>query len=110
MAAYKEMVPDAPERIFRMAEARTVDASKRLDRLVDAEIEQGNSDRKMAVLFLAVFTIASITFFAIGNPIAGGVFMSVPVIGLLRTMWTSSIGRSHARAGEPTDDDKEDDK
>jgi len=38
MAKYQQLVPDAPESIFRMAESRTVDASKRMDRLVDAEI------------------------------------------------------------------------
>ena len=32
MAKYQRMVPGAPERIFCMAESRTVDASKRLDK------------------------------------------------------------------------------
>jgi hypothetical protein len=77
-----------------------------MDRLVDAEIEQAKSDRAMAIVFLLVFTITSIVFFALGNPIAGGVFMSVPVLGLLRTMWTSSIGKSRTRAAEPTDNDQ----
>jgi hypothetical protein len=65
MERYRAMVPDAPERIFRMAESRTVDASKRLDRLVDAEIAQARTDRGTATFFLLVFTVASIAFFAV---------------------------------------------
>ena len=106
------MVADAPERIFRIAESGTVDASKRLDRLVDAEIAQAKSDRTTATVFLGFFSTASVTFFALGNNIAGAVFMSVPVIGLLRTMWTSSIGRARpsvSRAKPADKDDKKDD-
>jgi uncharacterized membrane protein len=95
MVKYRELVPDAPERIFRMAESRTVDASKRLDRLVDAEITQARSDRAMASLFLLIFTVASIVFFSLGNPIAGGVMLGIPVLAVIRTMWTSTIGQRH---------------
>ncbi|WP_457072556.1 hypothetical protein [Mycobacteroides abscessus] len=91
MAKYQQMVPDAPERIFRMAEARTVDSSARLDRIVDAEITQAQSDRRNATIFLLIFTVASIAFFAIGNNVAGSVLLSIPVLGVIRTMWTSAI-------------------
>lgn len=96
MREYQTMVPDAPERIFRMAEVRTVDASRRLDKLVDAEIEQTKSDRNVTVVCLLVFTIASIVFFALGNNIAGGVMLGLPAIGLLKVMWTGSQGSSGA--------------
>jgi uncharacterized membrane protein len=92
MEKYRQMVPDAPERIFRMAEAGTVDASKRLDRAVNAEIAQAKSDRRLAALFLPVFTGASIVFFALGKPVAGGILLSVPVLAVIRTMWSSPIG------------------
>lgn len=100
MAKYQALVPDAPERIFRMAEARTVDASKRMDRLVDAEIDQAKTDRAMAVVFLLVFTIASIVFFALDNDVAGGVLLGVPVLAVIKTMWTSPIGKSRTRPAE----------
>ncbi|SLB51850.1 Predicted membrane protein [Mycobacteroides abscessus subsp. bolletii] len=98
MAKYQQMVPDAPERIFRMAEARTVDASARLDRVVDAEISQTKSDRSMAVFFLLIFTIAAITFFALGNPIAGGVMFSVPVLAVIKTMWSAPSGSGSSKS------------
>jgi hypothetical protein len=71
MAKYQQLMSDAPVRIFRVAEAQTVDASKRLDRLVEAEIDQAKSDRSIATVFLLIFTAASIVFFAVGSPIAG---------------------------------------
>lgn len=103
MAKYSELVPDAAERIFRMAEARTVDTSRRMDRLVDAEITQARSDRAMATLFLLIFTIASIVFFSIGNPIAGGIMLGIPVLAVIKTMWTSPIVGSHKHESQ-TDD------
>ncbi|MBZ4623107.1 hypothetical protein GBO18_24730 [Mycobacterium avium subsp. hominissuis] len=97
MEKYRQLVPDAPERIFRMAESRTVDNSARLDRLVSAEIEQAKTDRSMAVVFLLIFTVASIVFFAINNPIAGGALISVPVLAVIKTMWSSPIWRTKTR-------------
>ncbi|BBZ27037.1 hypothetical protein MMAD_13320 [Mycolicibacterium madagascariense] len=93
MAKYRELVTDAPERIFRMAESQTVDASSRLDRLVDAEIAQARSDRGMATLFLSIFTVASIVFFGIGNSVAGAVMLGIPVLAVIRTMWTPTIAQ-----------------
>ena len=104
MAKYQQMVPDAPERIFRMAEARTVDASKRLDRLVDAEITQARNDRAMATLFLLVFTVASIVFFSLGNNIAGGILLGVPVLTVIKTMWSSPIGHSRRQPKDEKDE------
>lgn len=87
MRAYQELIPDAPERIMRMAEAQTVDKSARQDRLVAAEIENAKSDRSMATFFLLVFLVASIVFFAFGNNWAGGCLLSIPVLGVIKTMW-----------------------
>ncbi|SPX87631.1 Uncharacterised protein [Mycobacteroides abscessus] len=87
-----------------MAEARTVDASARLDKMVDAEIDQARSDRRNAALFLLVFTVASIVFFALGNNVAGSVMLSIPVLGVIRTMWTSAL--SNLREPPKKHDDK----
>lgn len=104
MAKYQKMVPDAPERIFRMAESKTVDVSRRLDQLVDAEITQAKNDRAMATLFLLIFTIASIVFFALGNSIAGGIMLGIPVLGVIKVMWsTTPFRESRERADNSGD-------
>ncbi|MFD4368973.1 hypothetical protein [Rhodococcus sp. NPDC058521] len=94
MVEYQKLVPDAPERIFRMAEVQTVDKSARLDKLAEAEIDQAKSDRSSATAFLLIFTIASIVFFAIGNVVAGACFMSIPVLGVIKTMWMGPGSKS----------------
>lgn len=86
-----------------MAEARTVDASKRMDRLVDAEITQTRNDRAMATLFLMIFTALAVVFFALGNNIAGGFFLGVPILAVIRTMWTGS--NFHAKQKKPDEDE-----
>lgn len=54
-------------------------------KLSDAEIKRADAGQSIA-LFLALICItASIVFFAIGNPWAGGFFLSVPVLQLVQT-------------------------
>jgi hypothetical protein len=62
----------------------------------------------VATLFLLIFIIASIVFFAIHIPIAGGVMLSIPVLAVIKTMWSSPIRSSRAGA-KPDDEDKDDD-
>ncbi|MHC9295309.1 hypothetical protein ACRCUN_22835, partial [Mycobacterium sp. LTG2003] len=80
---------------------------KRLDRLVDAEIAQTRSDRSSAVLFLFIFTAASITFFALGNNLAGAILLGIPVLAVIKTMWSTPIGK--AQAGSKAEDGQTDD-
>ena len=51
----------------------------------------------MAMLFLLIFTTSSIVFFSLGNPVAGGVMLGIPVLAVIRTMWTPTIGQRHDR-------------
>ncbi|ALG85903.1 DUF2335 domain-containing protein [Gordonia phthalatica] len=89
MRDYQMLIPDAAERIMRMAESQTVDRSRRQDRLVNAEIDNAKSDRSMATFFLLAFFVAAVVFFSVGNNVAGGFLLSIPVLGVVRTMWPS---------------------
>ncbi|WZU33166.1 hypothetical protein Rruber_02655 [Rhodococcus ruber] len=71
-----------------MAEAETVDKSARLDKLANAEIEQAKQDRSNASAFLLIFFVTAVVFFALGNPIAGGLILSVPVLQVVRTFFS----------------------
>ncbi len=106
MAKYQQMVHDAPERIFRMAEAKTVDVSRRLDQLVGAEIAQAKNDRRTASLFLLIFTVAAIAFFFRGNQVAGLAMLSLPMLSVIRTMWSSAIRKHAGHAGSTGDSDE----
>lgn len=90
MRRYQELVPDAPERFFQIVESQTVAPSKRYDKLVDAEIEEARKGRVSAVSLMVVFFIAAVVFFGVGNNVAGGLLLSVPVLGFLQSLLPSS--------------------
>lgn len=68
-----------------MAESSTTQRAA-LDRaLADAEIENAQTGRNQAFALTLIALIAAIAFFAIGNPIAGGVLLSMPVVMLIKS-------------------------
>lgn len=81
-----------------MAEAETVDKSARLDKLAAAEIVQAKQDRSNASAFLFIFFVTAVVFFAFGNPIAGGLILSVPMLQVIRTFFSG--GDNTPKAGE----------
>lgn len=94
LKAYDDIVPGAGERIVRAFEATTVDASKRDDRIVDAEIESKKSGLAVAGLLLAVCVVAAILFFAFGNNTAGSTLLGAPVLIGLVSIITGAFKRS----------------
>ena len=56
----------------------------------DAEIERARTGQAIAALITTIALGAAIYFFAVDNPVAGGVLLSVPVIMLVRAF----LGRS----------------
>ena len=84
----------------------TVDESKRQDKLVDAEIEQAKSGRRIAVAFTAFCLIAAVVFFALGNEVAGFAFLAAPPltagVKFLSNVWSQSSRSQHPpQAVEP---------
>lgn len=100
MAKFKELVPDAPERFFKMVEAQTVDPSKRMDKLVEAEIDEARKGRVSAVTLMVLFFGAAVVFFALGNNVAGGLLLSVPVLGFLQSLLPASRPRRPAKSDD----------
>lgn len=76
-------MPGLAERIVRITESQTVDASVREDKLVDAEISTGKTGQGWAIFLSMVCIIAAIVFFALGNNIAGGAFLGMPLVMLI---------------------------
>jgi len=89
MVEYQKLIPDAPERILRMAEASSVDESRRLDRVTEIEAEQVKADRSAASAFFFFCFVAAVVFFALGNNIAGTVLLGPPVAQMIKTLVTS---------------------
>jgi hypothetical protein len=59
----------------------------------------------MATLFLLIFTVTAIVFFGLGNNIAGGFFLGVPILAVIRTMWTGSLPSVRGKPKKPLDDE-----
>jgi uncharacterized membrane protein len=90
LAQYDMVKPGLAERITAMAETVAAGDIKIRAKIADAEIERARTGQATAALITAIALGAAIYFFAVDNPVAGGVMLSVPVIMLVRAF----LGRS----------------
>jgi uncharacterized membrane protein len=90
LGQYDVVKPGLAERITAMAETVATGDIKRRAKIADAAIERARAGLAMAALITIIALGAAIYFFAAGNPVAGGVLLSVPVIMLVRAF----LGRS----------------
>jgi hypothetical protein len=86
MEKFQKLVPDAPERFFAIVESQTVAPSKRMDKLVDAQIAEAEKGRQAAVSLMVICLICAVAFFALGNTVAGLAFVGLPILGFLREL------------------------
>lgn len=94
MEKFQRLVPDAPERFFAIVESQTVAPSHRMDRLVDAQINEAQKGRQAAVALMVLCMICAVVFFAVGNLAAGISFLSVPVLGFLKELLPERMPKS----------------
>jgi uncharacterized membrane protein len=85
LAQYEAILPGSAERILAMAETVAIGEIRTNDKLADAEIVAGKQGLALAAALTLIAFIAAIAFFALGDPIAGGLFLSFPVIMLIRS-------------------------
>ena len=85
LAQYEELLPGAAERILVMAEKAATGEIDTADRLATAEIEGARLGQSLAFALTLFAFIAAVTFFALGNIVAGVAFTSVPVVMLIRS-------------------------
>lgn len=69
---------------MRAFESVTTDAGKRDDKITDAMVWVRTRGAGWAFFFILLLLVASIVFFAVGNPVAGATLIGAPVlIGLV---------------------------
>ena len=68
-----------------MAETAAIGEIRTSDKLADTEIVAGRQGLALAATLTLIAFVAAIVFFAVGAPIAGGLFLSFPVIMLIRS-------------------------
>lgn len=86
---YEQVLPGAANRILTIAEETSTRHLLTADKLADAEIETAKTGQSLAFgLALIAFT-AAIVFFSLGNTLAGGLFLSVPVLMFIKSFLDS---------------------
>jgi uncharacterized membrane protein len=105
---YEMVKPGLAERIVAMAETVTTGEIKIREKVATAEIETARTGQALAFLLTLIAIGAAIYFFAVGNDVAGGVLLGVPVVMLIRSFLTGLQSGDNPRADEdsPADDRK----
>jgi uncharacterized membrane protein len=84
LAGYEAALPGAGERIMSMVE-KSVEAQTRAAAMaVESEVSSVKRSQYLAVLLVVLGIGASIVFFALGNMVAGIIYVTIPIVVLLR--------------------------
>lgn len=95
------------ERMMSWNDAKIIDESKRLDKLVDADIRQSSVDSLMSFLINIVFALISFLAFVItGNPASFG-FLAVPGVSIAIN-GVDILRRGERRRGNPDQEQAQD--
>lgn len=86
---YEQILPGAAERILTMAEETTTRHLRTADKLADAEIETAKTGQSLAFGLAIIAFASAIVFFSLGNTLAGGLFLSVPVLMFIKSFLDS---------------------
>jgi hypothetical protein len=68
-----------------MAERALTSQADLDDKLADAEIDQSRTGMMLAFTLTLIALVSAITFFALGNTVAGAVLLGLPVAMLVRS-------------------------
>lgn len=90
LAQYEQVQQGLADRIAAMAETVATGDIRTRDKIADAEIERAKTGQALAFTLTIIAIASAIVFFALHNNIAGCVFLSVPVIMLIRSFLTRS--------------------
>ncbi|MFF9346882.1 DUF2335 domain-containing protein [Streptomyces sp. NPDC014734] len=88
MAQYEQILPGAADRILAMAETAATGRIKIEERQAEAEISAASTGQGSALFLTICAMIGAAAFFMAGKNIAGGAFLSVPVVMLIRSFIT----------------------
>lgn len=83
---YEAIHAGLAERIVRMAEVESSGTHELDEARANAEIATAKQGQVAAIVLTGVALIASIYFFAVGDPIAGSVLFGLPIVMLVRAL------------------------
>lgn len=89
---YEDVIPGSADRILRMAESNTTERANLDNKLVEGEIRTADMSQGAALFLVLLAFAGAATFFALGNNVAGCAFVSLPVLGMIRTVVSKARG------------------
>jgi uncharacterized membrane protein len=84
LAGYEDALPGASERIMAMVEKSHAEQTKAAALAVESEVRSVRRSQYIALLLVVIGIGASIVFFALGNVVAGIIYVTIPIVVLLR--------------------------
>ncbi|KFI65745.1 hypothetical protein [Bifidobacterium cuniculi] len=93
---FNQYPKDVQERMCRWNDAFTVDESKRQDRLVDAEIDQGKKSMWISAILFGICIIVSLVCFLVTKDAWSIAFLSVPVVSMVLNIFVP-VGSKSSR-------------
>jgi len=84
LAGYEAALPGASERILAMVEKSHAAQTKAAALAVESEVRSVKRSQYIALLLVVLGIGASIVFFALGNVVAGIIYVTIPIVVLLR--------------------------
>jgi uncharacterized membrane protein len=84
LAGYEAALPGASERIMAMVEKSHAEQTKAAAMAVESEVRSVRRSQYIALLLVVIGIGASIVFFALGNVVAGIIYVTIPIVVLLR--------------------------
>ncbi|MDX6367542.1 MAG: putative rane protein [Nocardioidaceae bacterium] len=84
LAGYEAALPGASERILAMVEKSHAAQTKAAALAVESEVRSVKRSQYIALLLIVVGIGASIVFFALDNVVAGIIYVTIPIVVLLR--------------------------
>jgi uncharacterized membrane protein len=84
LAGYEAALPGAGERVLSMVEKSVAEQTRAAAMAVDSEVSSVKRSQYIAVLLVVLGIGASIVFFALGNMVAGIIYVTIPIVVLLR--------------------------
>jgi uncharacterized membrane protein len=83
-AGYEAVLPGAGERILAMVEKSHAAQTKAAAVAAESEVRSVKRNQYIALLLVVIGLGASIVFFALGNVVAGIIYVTIPIVVLLR--------------------------
>jgi uncharacterized membrane protein len=84
LAGYEAALPGASERILSMVEKSHAAQTKAAALAVESEVRSVKRSQYIALLLVVLGIGASIVFFALDNAVAGIIYVTIPIVVLLR--------------------------